>query len=210
VQTSHIFSSSCLVYLKSTANRSSIIHPKKTSFTTFFPFETRVFGAYMCACVCWCTVWTTFFPFPPRVFGAYACACVCWCTECTSSLPFGSSLSSSFEWLVFVFQNHHISWNLTVLSSSKLWSALEMMYEKIGCKGLELLIHNIMVPVYLLTTQIILFFIMLHASWSMKLSSVIDLPILVQNASYFTKQGIPHFFLSMSKSFPSCLSFENL
>jgi hypothetical protein len=158
LQTSHIFFSACLVYLKSTANRGSIIHPKKNSFTTFF--------AYMCACVCWCRVCTTFFPFPPRVFGAYACARACWCTECTSGVrPFGSSLSSSLEWLVFVFQNHHISWNLTILSSSKLWSALEMMYEKIGCKGLELLIHNIMVPVYLFTTQIMLFFIMLHEAW---------------------------------------------
>ncbi len=96
LQTSHIFFSACLVYLKSMANRGSIIHPKKNSFTTFFSFPPRVFGAYVFACVSWCTVCTTFFPFPPRVFGAYVCACVCWCTVRTSSLPFGSSSSSSF------------------------------------------------------------------------------------------------------------------
>ncbi len=73
VQTSHIFSSSCLVYLKSTANRGSIIHPKKNSFTTFF-WNTCVWCIYVCMCVLVHSVYNLF------SFPTMCVWCICMCT----------------------------------------------------------------------------------------------------------------------------------
>lgn len=104
LQTSHIFFhfSACLVYLKSMANRGSIIHPKqkKTLFhNPFFPFQTRVFSAYMvCACVSWwCTVRTTFFSFLFHHVCLFGAICMCMCV-----LVHGVYFFTAFWWFFIV------------------------------------------------------------------------------------------------------------